>query len=226
MNKTLKAFQYQILDSWIPLAIFYSVLMLLSILIGFGSNNNTSISGYEFASVIFIFIAGLNCFKTSFKFLQFFQVSRKTFYLSSILTLLTIAAGMTIVDTVFGKLFALVLPYQTLYATVYGSSGIFYPVVWEFALLMMAAVVGWFITLLYYRSNKILKIVISLSPIYVTLLFRLTGPSEDIILKVLAFFFGFMRDVSSWMNVLGMTITVLIVLGLNFLLIRRAPVKS
>lgn len=228
MNKTFKVIKFQLRDTLIPLAIFYGALLLLTTLMSMQinvQNGSNRVTGLEFASVIFIFIAGLNCFKTNFKFLQFFHVSRRTFYFASALSLLAVAAGMTIIDTILGKLFALILPYHTLFETAYGQSGFLYPIVWEFALLTMFAVGGWFITMLYYRSNKILKLVISLSPIYVPLLFRLANPFMDEVMKVLAFLFGFSHS-PSWINVLGMTITVLIVLGLNFLLIRRAPVKN
>lgn len=225
MNKLLKVYRYQLYESLGAVAIFYLALLVFTVFLSIWGGGSSS--GFEFASAIFIFVLGLNLFKSSFRFLQFLGVTRKCFFAGSLMVLITVAAGMTVIDTALGKLFVLLQPYTTLFAESYGQGNLLSQFFWEFALLAMFAFVGFFITTLYYRCNRILKIVISLSPVYVGLMLD-AMPSSWLIQmwSVIGFLSGFRPDVGVWNNILGMLITVLVFSGLSFLLIRRAPVKQ
>ncbi len=223
MSKVLKVFKYQVRDSLAAVAIFYLALVAVGVFLSMWDGSS---SGFEFASAIFIFVAGLNAFKSSFRFLQFLGVTRKTFFVGSLMALLAIAAGMTVIDMLFGTLFAQIHPYTTLFAQSYAQGSLLSQFVWGFALLTMFALIGFFITALYYRRNKILKIVISLSPVYISLLLNAMPYSLLLSLwSVVGFLSGLRPEAGVWNNILGMLITALISSGLCFLLIRRAPVK-
>ena len=225
MNKLLKVYRYQLNESLSSVAIFYLALLVVAVFLSMWDGGSSS--GFEFASALFIFVLGLNLFKSSFRFLQFLGVTRKIFFVGSLLVLFTVAAGMTVIDTVLGRLFAQLQPYTTLFAQSYEQGSLLSQLIWEFALLTMFAFIGFFITILYYRCNKILKIVISLSPVYVSLIMSAMPPSWVISMwGVIGFLSGLRPEVGVWDNVLGMLVTVLAASGLCFLLIRRAPVKQ
>ncbi len=223
MNKVLKVFRYQFNEALVAIAIFYLSLLFVTV---FLSMFDGSSSGFEFASAIFVFVVGLNSFKSSFRFLQFLGVTRRTFFAGSLLALVTVAAGMTLVDILIGKLFAQLYPYTTLFAEAYGQGNLLAQFVWETVLLTMFAYIGFFITILYYRCSRILKIVISLSPVYVSILLNLVQPPMEQITRILAFLGGFRMGAGVWGNILGMLVTVAAATGLCFLLIRRAPIKG
>ncbi len=222
MNKVFKVFRYQVYESLAAVAIFYAAMLFVTLLLTVWDGSS---SGFEFATAIFIFVVGLNSFKTNFRFMQFLSVTRKTFFLGTLLALVAIAAGMAVIDIAWGRLYAQLQPYSSLFSQAYAQGSIFAQFVWEFALLAMFAFGGLFITALYYRSNRVLKIVISLSPVYISIILNLLQPSVEQMIRIFAFLGGFREGVTVWSNLLGMFVTVLISVGLSFLLIRRAPVK-
>jgi hypothetical protein len=192
------------------------------------TDGNGSASGLEFATAIFIFIAGLNCFKANFLFLQLFNVTRRSFYIATLSSLATIAAVMTIIDTLLKNIYTVFIPYryQSLYSIAYGQESLLPSLVWEFMMLLMFACLGWFITMLFYRSNKPLKIAISLSPVYLSLLSNFIPSS---FFNRLGSTFQYLIGPGSgtpWINAAGMALATIIILGLNFLLLRRAPVRT
>ena len=86
-----------------PMIIFYIVVFFFEgilIFITAGLNSDGSMSGMEFASWIFIFVMGLIMFKMSFHFLSANSVSRKTMLLSSLLSGLTMAGILFVMDTI------------------------------------------------------------------------------------------------------------------------------
>lgn len=223
MKKAFKVFRYQIYESLTAVAIFYLAVLFIALFVTIWDGSSSS--GFEFASAIFIFVVGLNSFKSSFRFMQFLGVTRKTFFLGTLLALLAIAAGMTVIDMVLGNLYAQVQPYSSLFAQAYVQKSIVAQFVWETALLTMFAFVGFFITMLYYRSGKVLKIVISLAPVYVSIILNLMPSLVIPLTQILGFLGGIRPGVGVWDNVLGMLVSILASTGLCFLLIRRAPIK-
>lgn len=224
MSKALKVFRYQFHDALIAIGIFYLCLMLLTAVLSIFDGSS---SGFETASAIFVFVVGLNSFKSSFQFLQFLGVTRKSFLAGSLLALLAVAVGMSIVDTLIGELFAQLHPYTPMFVEFYGMEDFLAQFAWETVMLAMAAFVGFFITMLYYRCNKVMKIVISLSPVYLSLISNvLPVEAQQSIWEVFGFLSGLRSGAGLWGNVLGMLVTVLLSSGLCFLLIRRAPVKG
>lgn len=222
MNKILKVFRYQVYESLMAVAIFYLVMLVVTLFLSIWDGSS---SGFEFASAIFIFVAGLNSFKSSFRFMQFLGVTRKTFFAGTLLALAAIAAGMSVIDMVWGRLYALIQPYSSLFSQSYAQGGIFIQFVWETVLLSMFAFVGFLVTTLYYRCNKLMKIIISLSPVYISVVLNMVPSLLNPLLKVLGFLAGVRPDAGVWGNVSGMLVSVVAATCLCFLLVRKAPIK-
>ena len=222
MNKILKVFRYQVYESLMAVAIFYLAVLVVTL---FLSTLGGSSSGLEFASAIFVFVAGLNSYKSSFRFLQFLGITRKTFFAGTLLALIAIAAGMSVIDMVWGRLYAMIQPYTTLFSQTYTQGGILTQFVWELILLSMFAFTGLFLTTLYYRCNKLMKIVISLSPVYVSVVLNMFPSLLSPLSKVLGFLAGVRPNVGVWGNVSGMLVSIAAAACLCFLLVRKAPIK-
>ena len=228
MNKKLNVYKFQILDNLQAVGIFYGIVVVIIALMSLKpdvQSGTNHVSGMDGASAIFIFVAGLNCFKSNFKFMQLFNVSRRTFYAMTLLSLLTLAAGMTLVDAALAQLFKLMIDYKSLFEALY-NQGLAAQLLWEFAFLSMAVTVGWFVNLLYYRSSKLLKIVISLSPVYLSILSGFIGRTFPAFFNAIAFLLGFAPGISPVLSALGLAISTVIALTLSFLLIRKAPIKA
>ena len=113
MNKTFKIVRWQLWGTKNSLIIFYSILIAIVILfvllnnsgiLVFGGNddkgNTGEFNGLGIASMIFLFIAGLNYFKEDFKFLQANNISRFMQYKTTIISFLILTASMALISMI------------------------------------------------------------------------------------------------------------------------------
>ncbi len=235
MKRILRVAGSQLSDSRIPLAIFYSVIVLLAVLIYFTTQAQANMSvhlkssGLGNASFIFIFIMGLNSFKSSYHFFQAFNISRKAFYWGNAMALTGLALVMSLIDIVISRVLSWFMVYQGTYETLYQSTNAALDFLWSFSLLLAAACAGWLITLLYYRSNKTLKLLISLSPVVIVLIVHqfdqlLNGDLVGMLLSFFTWLYGTAEQ--PWNSLLFFGFTAIALYAVSFLLVRKAPIKE
>ena len=167
MHRIHSVAKYQIADNRNGVLVYYAVLIGLALIMvatpNWNSTGTTSLSGVS--SMIFIFVLGLNCFRSSFLFCQANNISRRSFYFATICpfwcwrssSVCAILCSMPCwADTRFMK------------ASLrdYPASG-FAKILWTTALFTFSASLGWMITMIYYRANPWVKVLVSISPIVV-----------------------------------------------------------
>jgi len=155
--------------------IFYLVIVLLNVtflipLILFASSSVIQVdsNGFETATMIFLFVCGLNLFKTNFRFFLQNGCSRKKLLLSQVLSVLIIAAGMALIDRVIslilqgiasatGRLSTQGL-FQMIYTSHFQKAGALHmhveEVLFGFGAYTAVFFLGYLITIAYYRMNK------------------------------------------------------------------------
>lgn len=245
--KALKIAKFQWLDTLVAVGIYYTVFLLVIIFLSSVSVNTgtgfTS-SGLETSSVIFVFIAGLNSFKDSFKFSQANNVSRKTFFMGVIIGMIPITIGMSIIDLIINRVYNNFVNCPTIFDMVYGtfrdtgmrSAGgnivwaqtndiatLFGITIWQFALYSSFFLLGVLISLIYYRSNKLLKVSVSVAPIILILL--LPSSFWNGIALFLPAAFGW-QSRNPYMAVFSFLILASIFSSFAYLLIRKAVAKE
>lgn len=237
MNNILKVTKYQLRDLRMALIIFYSIVLVLSFLIISAMNFNNQIDGeirfggFGASTVIFIFISGLNLFKSNFKFMLINNVSRKRFYISTIVTLISVSAFMAVIEVIINNSFKVIAPYFSLFEQLYRNDFFFADFLWSFALYFFVANLGWIITMLYYKLNKLMKTVISLLPIFIVVLItainNLTG---GVVGKAIINFFGtalgFNDNYNSYTAMLSFLIGAAVLSVFSFILIRKMPIRD
>jgi len=187
--------------------------------------------GMDFASVVFIFILGLNCFTSAFKFMQANSVSRKRFFAGTIIALGVVALAMATLDSILSIALRNIIPYSSMLEQLYGTRSVFASLLYSTTLAAFAAHTGWMISMLYYRSNKLQKIAISLSPLFViiTLVFlnrRTAGRVGTAIIRFLGSVLGFYNGPSPYIASLSFIVGTALISAICYLLIRNAPVKD
>jgi hypothetical protein len=147
--------------------------------IGHAYNGNISSSGFEFATAVFVLVTGIAGVQTTFKFAQANNLSRKTFFRGTLLSVPLIAASLAFLDCVLIRLYNLMMPVFSFFSMVYLRKGgnifitrpgnnlsdIFASFMWLFTLYASLFMFGLLIGLSVYRSNRIVKILLALSPI-------------------------------------------------------------
>lgn len=235
MNSTWKVVKYQIQDAIKVVRVYYGILFCIGCVIAmFGwyeTRSGSNVQGIGISTAIFLFVYGLNCFKVNFRFMQAYNISRVKFYKALIITFALLSGVMAAIEVIVTKLLQLVVAYEGMYEQVYKKDFIIANFIWSFALYMSLLGLGWFITMIYYRANKLMKTFVSLTPVF---LIMLQGLLENLIggavvHKAGADFFGailgFSDNNNSYMAVLSFGILAMGIYALCYLLIRRIPIK-
>ncbi len=245
--KTKIAFRYQMRENLKALGILYAIIYLLILLMAIlrAVGRNGSMNGLEMASAIFMFVLGLNAFKTPFRFYLANSISRRTLFLGFLCSTVPTAAIMAVLDTVNHLIFTSLIHYDSIYFSVYFqhySHTLQMPVdylhfatesfLWCLCLYFFCALVGFFITSLYYRMNKLLKICVSIG---VPGFFIFILPAIDIMTgstvfrtlgSIIVFVLGLSDGCNPYIPMAFCLLGAIVISFLSFLLIRRATIKD
>lgn len=214
------------------LYIFQILSKLLSGRIGF------QISGIELASVIFLFVVGLNSFRSDFHLFTANGISRRTMFVSFIAMTVVLSIGMAAIDTINSIILSQIIEYQPIvlrfFAVRYNglgfalySEGFLWMVFSYIASLML----GFLITTAYYRMNKPLKMILSIGvPVFFIFILPVideqlfSGEISRAIINCVTFCLG-IKSHSPYVAMASYIVFAIILGILGYLLMRRATVK-
>lgn len=234
MNNIFKVSKYQMRDIRKGFIIFYTIIFAISItsvIVSSSLQGNVSFEGFGISTAIFIFITGLNCFKGNFKFLHINNVSRKRFYVANIITLATVSAIMALIDIILSNILNLMVSYSDIFNEFYRTNSIFANFLWSFTFFVFLAYLGWFITMIYYRCDKLMKTIVSLSPVFLIIIITFINSITDIglwgkIVNIFGRILGLSDGSKPYIAVMSFVIGSVGVLLLDNLLIRKIPIRD
>lgn len=177
------SYRYQLADHKKSILAFYIVIICLYLLIGIsfavfsaveGVEMNGSISGLEMTTAIFLFVSGLNSFKENFGMLTQNGVSRRSLLVGRIFVIATVSIFMALIDRAWHFISAWMSQFlgntvdSTLFMDmIYNRSIAVGPfalhmeaLAFNIAMYFAALSVGYLITVIFYRVNKLGKIII------------------------------------------------------------------
>lgn len=239
--------KYNISEMKYSVLIFYviiaAIMMLITVaVVGISSNGNVirfGGGGVEIASAIFLFVCGLNSFKPNYLFLSTHGITRKAQFYGFLISSLLIALIMGAIDTAYGNILREFVDYETMFRQIYSGfvSDTVNPLVlllglvWSAALYFFAMVLGYFITTLYYRMSKMLKIIVSVG--FVALILNILPALDQTfndgkIISWIGKLFLTLAGVKTTplIAVISLVVSIAIFSGLAYFLVRRAPVKE
>ena len=236
--KLTAAIKYYLNDFKRAVAVFYSILIFIfvALLITFTyfEVDNVSISGPEGSSLIFLFVVGLNSFKNPFRLFLQTGRSRRTLFVGYVVSLAILSVVMVLLDAGMDWLYSSSLRNESLFISSfqarYGTNGAAFldSLLWSFISYMALGMSGYFLTTLFYRMNKALKLVVSIGvpiffltvlPIIDTIYF--SGVIYSFFFKVLA-----MAMATPYNSMLFFAAVYLLTGGFGFLLTRSATAKE
>lgn len=213
--------KYQLASFKKTIGIYYAILLAILLLLG-GPSVTTA------ATEVFVFVLGLNIFTQSFLFAQANNISRKTFYVGTIIALICLAAIFALLDSIVS--FTGIVAKLGMYSQIYPPS-IGMNLLWSFVFFAFLGSLGWMINMIYYRSNTSAKIVVSLAPVFIIWIIVFLNNWTDgklwaSIGSFLASAFGFTSKVPNPLPaVVGFSVLTLFVWLINRLLMYRMPTK-
>ena len=228
--------------------IYYCIFVCVIIGLIAVSGGRSSMSGVEFSTVIFLFVCGLNSFKSNFYFAKSNGISRKTFIKGLLISSIPISLVMSIIDVIINRISNIFIKNPTLYDMAYGNlvgiigdihngywtqsnslSTIFNTILFQFSLCLLVYVIGIVINMIYYRSNKYLKVLVSVIPVVFIIFnanFSTKNPGLTMrINEFLDYIFGF-NPSNVFACITTFLVLVVILSGVAFLLIRKAIIKE
>lgn len=232
------------------LAIYY--LIFIAVCVSFvllDKNTNGSIftSGIEMASVIFIFVAGLNFFKENFYFMKSNNVTRKEFLYGTAISMVPIVLIMSIIDIVINRIYNIFIASPTNYDMIYTSlrsenwflnnnwvqsnsiETLFNTFMFQAAVYLVFFSLGFLITIIYYKCNSLMKIVVSVLPVVSIMILNIVGIYyTNLINKVnniINIMFGWDSQ-NPYMAVLTCLIIYIILITISRLLTKRVIIKQ
>lgn len=234
MNTSMKVTKYQLYYSYKGVAVFYTVIVLIMLAVINISNRvseEVTFGGLGTATVIFLAIVGLDCFKSSYKFMTANNVSRKKFYYGNMASLVIIAAFMALVDTLINGILSQIFRYESLLEQLYRTNNYLAEYFWSFGLYTLVACGGWLITMIYYRANRMVKILVSVIPVAMIILYvyierQTGGMMSRAIVGFLGRAMGFAYNNNAYIGALSLFAGTALLLSACYLLVRKAPIND
>jgi hypothetical protein len=186
----------------------------------------------DFIALLWVFIVGLIFFSPSFKYTLSQGISRKTYFLSGSVSIAMIAATMAVLVTIIYVINLKVANVWMLYDLLYKNQGLSGLVVWEFSALLFLGVLGWFIRLVYYVSNRNTKYIVSVVPfVLVSLLILFNALADGGIGRAVLDFLKTVMGLSSgspnpYIGMVSLLIASVLLGGPVFLLLRRTQIND
>ncbi|MBS4957566.1 MAG: hypothetical protein KHZ99_11050 [Clostridium sp.] len=228
--------------------IYYCIFVCVMIFLISISTEGTTMSGLEISTVIFLFVCGLNSFKSNFYFAKSNGISRKTFIKGILISSIPIALVMSIMDIIINRISSIFIENATFYDMSYGNllgdSGRLYEGIWvqsnslatifntilfQFSFCLLAYIAGIVINMIYYRSKKYVKVIVSAIPIaFIIFSGNLYVINPSLTMKInsfLDYIFGF-DPVNVFACILTFLVGCVVLSGITFLLIRKAVIKE
>lgn len=243
--KLAAPFKYQLRDMIRSTGIYYLVIVLilaLSLLsvVTIRFSGGTASMPFNFISGWFLFVIGLCTFKEYFLYFVQNGVSRRSFFVSKLLAMGTLCILVALVDSLLALLCTRLFPWGDFQFAFFagafqeGAAGYLLELGYTVCQNLLVFAAGSFITVLYYRLNKVGKLIVSIG-VPALLLFGLpvlmvgTASGGSTILHTLV---NWVADALIWVfNDPGRVCLLLLVLTAillvcTWLLQRRAAVKS
>ena len=230
------------------IAIYYTIFITVCLASVFLSRNaNISSSGIEISSGIFLFVAGLNLFKENFYFMKSNNVSRKDFLYGTALSMIPVVLFMSFIDIIINRIYNIFMKCPTIYDMGYANIGsgewhntinwvqsnsigtLFNSFTLQVSLSLAAISLGFLITIIYYKCNKFMKVVVSIVPVAIIILLNVlitVNPNINSRMgKVIATIFG-LNIRNSYVAVLTFIISFIVFISVSRLLTRKAIIKQ
>ena len=236
MSTLTKAIRFHFINLFNMQLIVAVAVLLFHLLLSITIINLVVIKGTagsnDIIVMVWVFVLGLVIFTPSFKYLLSQGMSRRRFFLALSVSMALLAAAFAVLSTIFYAISLKVAKVMMIYDFIYPNHNIFSVLVWEFAVLLFLGMLGWFIRMVYYQSDRKTKFIVTFAPfVAVSLLIFFNALADGRIgrgvwefLKVVM---GLtMTSPNPYIGMASMIAGAVVIGGPIYLLLRRAQIKD
>jgi len=164
--KLKSAAKYQLWEARHSVAVFYFVIfcvIALTAVTRYLLHWNSNLNGLDFATGVFLFVAGICTFSVEFKFYIQNGLSRKLLSQSIALAFAALCLLLPLIDhLITGACGLLFESAGTVAMQLYPGISVLGSYFWEASMLLMMSYAGYFISTAYYRMSKPVKVAVSI----------------------------------------------------------------
>ncbi|MGI6648979.1 MAG: hypothetical protein ACOX5W_07955 [Bacillota bacterium] len=241
------AFQYRFLDTLKGVGIFYAIMAVLmagiSCLVFYavskGGKVSVSFFAFEFAAAITLFVMGITTIREDMRLMLQNGIGRRTIFVTELLVALSVSLLLAIAGELLIAVGQVVITSRSeffitdLFQIIY-ANGINYnltlgarfeSIVLAFGLYTFVYLAGMFISLLFYRLNKIWTLIVAIgAPLLLIMGLRIALTPGSFLALALGTMLEFALS-SPWALFLCFLLAAVLISFLNLIAIRRAPIK-
>lgn len=246
------SFRYRFHDSLRGMGIFFGIMVIITALVTGsyiwtcrhfgGETSSVTFSAYGFAATVALFVSGIACIREDLRVGIQHGISRRTSFVATLLSTVLISlilsvagellmAGAQAISANYNNL-RIADMYQMMY-TDWQQGGLNFvqhldSVVINFATFLLANMIGMLISLVFYRLNRAWTIIVAVGvPVFVFIVLPILMSIyvPDALLRLMASTMEWIMS-SPWYLVLFLAVCAVVAAAINWLLIRRAPIKA
>lgn len=241
------ALKYKLKENLKGMGSFYIIIYLIMILsatmvIVKSDVEISNFNGMELSTWVFMFVIGLNSFKADFRLFLQNGISRKSLYVSSILSLGILSAIMVVIDFVNLMILKSIsgVGHRNIYEILFNKSLSWTSVadnmiclLWNIVIIFTAAMAGFLITLVFYKMNKFAKTIVGfgvpillfvgLPIVNVTFLNDALG---KFIPKMIGFLLGGANNPAPYNMIVVSAVICIVLAGISYLIARKATIRQ
>ena len=236
MNTLTKAIRFHFINLFNTQLIVAAAVLLFHLLLSVTLINLVTVKGTAGSNdvivMVWIFVLGLVVFTPSFKYLLSQGMSRRRFFTVMSASIALLAVAFSLLSTIFYAINLKVAKVFMVFELMYPNHNILNILTWEFAALLFMGMLGWFIRLIYYQSDRNTKLVVTFVPFIAASLLiffniLLDGAIGHGIWEFLKVLLGFTFSIpNSFIGAASMTAAAAILGVPIYLMMRRAQIKD
>jgi hypothetical protein len=233
----VKSMKYNLTRFITSLIIILSILILniiISLIVKVMTDSNKAVNAGSIDIVVYIwmFMLGVFSFRESFHFQLANSVSRKTIFMafggSFFVVSVFLGSIVTVIEIITIKFTNINILYRMIYNNInWLSMGL-----WTIVTIFFFTVLGWLAFMIFYRSNKIIKVILMFMPFIVSGIFIIINIKTDGFLmdrlnRLISMSMGLSTNLyNSNTSVLTMLLASVLICTSNFLLLRKSQIHN
>lgn len=194
---------------------------------GLDMSQSMGLDAAEVFAAVFTFLIGLMLIRPNFRVSLANGISRKTFMVANLPVAVLVASFFAVANQIIAAIHNSLWPpkpgWETWFPT---SSGWLWPLLFHIMLYLMMILAGWFTSFIYYRSNTMMKWVISLSASFIFFLPTFAPEFYSMTISPVIRALYLWRLQNPVRGPLIILILSAFLFGLTYWLVHRAPLKD
>lgn len=168
MGRILGVTKYRLQESVLPIILVYCInLINAAVFMFLAKQGHYPVAKLPIMSIFLAFFLGVLSFRDNFRFMVANGITRKEYFVGTVLLGLSLALVISIVDGILNMFYAKFWEHVSVFEFLYKEDALISLLPWTFAFTFFGFCLGMLVRLVYYRCTTLTRVCISLSPLFI-----------------------------------------------------------